>query len=63
MEVFQGLELFFTVVCVILLYVTWETIKQKKKENERKRKQRKTGSTRKSYRKTNRSNGKATNSK
>ena len=59
------MEVFLGVVCVILLFVTWETIKlkQKEKENERRRKQKKTGSPRKGNRKTNRSNSKAANSK
>ena len=59
------MEVFLGVICVILLYVTWEMIKQKQKErnNESKRKQRKTGSSRKSYRKTNRTGDKATNIK
>ena len=59
------MEVFLGVVCVILLFVTWETIKlkQKEKENERRRKQRKAGSPRKGNRKANRSSGKATNSK
>ena len=60
-----NMEIFLGVITVILLYVTFETVKlkQKEKENERKRKQQKTGSPRKSYRKTNRSSGKTTNSK
>ena len=59
------MEVFLGVVCVILLFVKWETIKlkQKEKENERKRKQRKARPPRKSYRKANRTSGKAANSK
>ena len=59
MEVFLGL------VTVILLYVTWETIKlkRKEKENDRKSKQRKTGPSRKGNRKANRGNSKAKDSK
>ena len=59
------MEVFIGVLCVILLYVAYETLKlkQKQKENERRRKQRKTGSPRKGNRKTNRSNSKAANSK
>ena len=59
------MEVFLGVICVILLFVAYETLKLKQiqKENDRKRKQRKTGSPRKSYRKTNRESGKARNSK
>ena len=59
------MEIFLGVLCVILLYVAYETLKlkQKQKENERRRKQRKAGSPRKGYRKANRASGKATNSK
>ena len=59
------MEVFIGVVCVILLFVAYETIKekQKEKENERKRQQRKTGSSRKGNRKTNRQGGAARNSK
>ena len=59
------MEVFLGVVCVILLFVTYETLKLKQiqKENDRKRKQRKTGSPRKGYRKTNRKSGKARDSK
>ena len=58
------MEVFLGVVCVILLFVTWETIKlkQEEKENERKRQQRKTRSSRKGNRKTNRKSGAARNS-
>jgi len=61
----MNIEIVLGVVCAILLYVTWETIKLKKKQKEHdtKRKQRKAGSPRKGNRKSNRSNGKATNSK
>jgi hypothetical protein len=59
------MEVFLGVVCVILMYVTWETIKLKKKQKEHdtKKKQRKTGSSRKGNRKANRPSGKATSSK
>jgi len=59
------MEIFLGVLCVILLYVAYETLKlkEKQKDNERRRKQKKTGSPRKGYRKTNRSSGKAANSK
>ena len=55
------MEVFLGVICVILLFVAYETLKlkQKQKENERRRKQRKTGPPRKSYRKTNKKNGAA----
>ena len=55
------MEVFLGVLCVILLYVAYETLKlkRKQKENERRRKQRKAGPPRKSYRKTNRTSGKA----
>tara|TARA_Y100001938_G_scaffold148602_1_gene232829 strand:+ start:44274 stop:44453 length:180 start_codon:yes stop_codon:yes gene_type:complete len=59
------MEVFLGVLCVILLFVAYETLKlkQKQKENERRRKQRKAGSPRKGNRKANRTGGKATNSK
>ena len=59
------MEVFLGVVCVILLFVAYETLKlkQKQKEHDTKRKQRKAGPSRKSYRKTNRTGGKAANSK
>ncbi len=59
------MEIFLGVICVILLFVTYETLKlkQKQKENERTRKQRKAGPPRKGNRKTNRTGGKAANSK
>ena len=60
------MEVFLGVVCVILLFVAYETIKlkQKEKDNEkRKRKQRKAGPSRKGNRKTNRQGGAARNSK
>ena len=59
------MEVFLGVICVILLFVAYETLKLKKKqqEHERKRKQRKAGPPRKSYRKTNRTGGKVANSK
>ena len=52
------MEVFLGVLCVILLFVAYETLKlkQKQKENERRRK---TGPPRKSYRKTNKKNGAA----
>ena len=59
------MEVFIGVLCVILLYVAYETIKQKQKEkeNERRRKQKKARPPRKGNRKANRSNSKAANSK
>jgi amino acid permease len=59
------MEVFLGVICVILIYVTWEVIKQKQKEkeNERRRKQKKARPPRKGNRKANRSNSKAANSK
>jgi len=59
------MEVFIGVICVILLYVAYETLKLKKKqkENDTKRKQQKTGPSRKGNRKTNRQGGAARNSK
>ena len=61
----MNIEIFLGVICVILLFVAYETLKlkRKQKENDRKRKQRKAGSPRKGNRKANRTGGKTTNSK
>ncbi len=60
----MNIEIVLGVICVILLFIAWETIKLKKKEKENEqRKQQKTGSPRKGNRKANRTSGKATSSK
>tara|TARA_R110002012_G_scaffold171966_1_gene336917 strand:- start:647 stop:832 length:186 start_codon:yes stop_codon:yes gene_type:complete len=61
----MNIEIFLGVICAILLYVAYETLKLKKKQKEydTKRKQRKAGSPRKGNRKANRTSGKAANIK
>ena len=66
------MEVFLGVICVILLFVAYETLKlkQKQKENERRKFSKKSGGARKSgktprksNRKADRTSGTATNSK